>query len=232
MIFLGHNIIMGLVKKSDLEKCWSTNSKTRIPLFGKYISRNKFQSILWNLHISDDTGNPPCNQQGHDPLAKLWDFVDMIDQNFLFAYKPCQSLLFDEACCPFKGWLCVQVYNPMKPNISHIKLQISESQSRYILGYDVYTDKDTSCISLQSNPLNPECGKTTKIVLGLLEKCKILDKGHNIFKDNYYTSPELAEELYYHQTYCCGTVTMNSKDMPKTLANANIQPLQLISISA
>ena len=77
-IFLAHNIIMGLVKKSALEKYWSTNSKTRIPFFGKYISRNKFQSILWNLHISDDTGNPPCNQQGHDPLAKLRDFVDMI----------------------------------------------------------------------------------------------------------------------------------------------------------
>ena len=58
-IFIAHNIIMGLVKKSDLEKYWSTNTKTRLPLFGKYISRNKFQSILWNLHISDDTANPP-----------------------------------------------------------------------------------------------------------------------------------------------------------------------------
>ena len=67
------------------------------------MSRIKFQSILWNLHISDDTGNPPHNQQGHDPLEKLRDFVDMIDRNFLFAYKPSQSLSFDEACCPFKG---------------------------------------------------------------------------------------------------------------------------------
>ena len=115
----------------------------------------------------------------------------------------------------------------MKPNRFHIKLfQISESHSGYIFGYDVYTGKDTSCVSLQSNPLNPECDKTTKIVLGLLEKCKILDKGHNIYMDNYYTSPELAEELYYHQTYCCGTVKMNHKNMPKTLAKANIQPLQ------
>ena len=48
-IFLAHNIIVGLVKKSNLEKYWSTNSKTRIPYFGEYISRNKFQSILWNI---------------------------------------------------------------------------------------------------------------------------------------------------------------------------------------
>ena len=164
------------------------------------------------MHISDDT----ANQQGHDPLAKLRDFVDMIDQNFLFAHRPSQSLSFDEACCPLKGQLCLWVYNPMKPNRFHVKLfQISESQSGYILGYDVYTGKDTSCISSQSNPLNLECGKTTKTVLGLLEKCKILDKGHNIYMDNYYTSPELVEELYYHQTYCYGTVKMNRKDMPK-----------------
>ena len=74
--------------------------------------------------------------------------------------------------------------------------------------------------------LNPECSKTTKLVLGLLEKCKFLDKDHNIYMDNYYTSSELAEELYFRQTYCCGTVKMNRKDMPKTLAKANIQPLQ------
>ena len=67
------------------------------------MSRNKFQSILWNLHISDDTGNPPHNQQGHDPLAKLRDFVNMIDRNFLFAYKPSQSLLFMKLAVPSKA---------------------------------------------------------------------------------------------------------------------------------
>ena len=114
----------------------------------------------------------------------------------------------------------------MKPNRFHVKLfHISESQSGYILGYYVCTGKDTSCVSLHSKPLSPDCGKTTKIVLGLLEQCKLLDKGHHIYMDNYYTSPELAEELYY-QTYCCGTVKMNHKDMPRTLAKANIEHLQ------
>ena len=103
------------------------------------MSRNKFQSILWNLHISDDTANSPCNQPGHDPLAKLRDFVDMIDRNFLFAYKPAQALSFDEACCPFKGHLWFHIYNPMKPNRFHIKLfQIFESNSGYVLGYNIY----------------------------------------------------------------------------------------------
>ena len=57
-IFIAHNIIMGVIKKSDLEKYWSTNPTTRLPFFGKFMSRNKFQSILWNLHICDDSQNP------------------------------------------------------------------------------------------------------------------------------------------------------------------------------
>ena len=35
------------------------------------MSRNKFQSILWNLHIADDSQNPRHGQPGYDPLAKL-----------------------------------------------------------------------------------------------------------------------------------------------------------------
>ena len=45
-IFVAHNIIMGVVKKSDLEKYWSTNPTTWLPFFGNFMSRNKFQSIL------------------------------------------------------------------------------------------------------------------------------------------------------------------------------------------
>ena len=75
----------------------------------------------------------------------------------------------------------------------------------------MYIQVDTLCVSSHSKPPSPDCGKTTKIVLGLLEQCKLLDKDHHIYMDNYYTSPELAKELYYHQTYCCGTVKMNIK---------------------
>ena len=36
-IFIAHNIIMGLVKKSDLEKYWSTTKMTRLPFFWKIL---------------------------------------------------------------------------------------------------------------------------------------------------------------------------------------------------
>ena len=57
-MFLAHILIMGLVHKSDVEKYWNMNTYTKIPFFGKYMSRNRFQSILWNFHVNDDTKNP------------------------------------------------------------------------------------------------------------------------------------------------------------------------------
>ena len=43
--------------------------------------------------------------------------------------------------------------------------------------------------------------------------------------DNDYTSPELLEELYFRETYACGTVRNNRKGMPITVKAMNIKPL-------
>ena len=228
-MFIAHILVMGLVKKPDLEKYWNTNSKTKIPFFGQYMSRNRFQALLWNFHVNDDSDDPPPNRPGHDPLAKLRPFVDMVERNFIYAYQPSKALSFDEACCPFKGRLRFRVYNKSKPNTFHIKLfQVSESSSGYILGFHIYTGKNSSCISSHSKPLHPDCNKTTKIVLGLLETTQLLDKGHHIYMDNYYTSPELFSELYFRETYACGTARLNRKGMPISVKNAQLKPLESV----
>ena len=53
-MFLGHLIVMGLVHKNNMEKYWSQNKTIHTPFFGKYMSRNTFQSILSNLHLVDN----------------------------------------------------------------------------------------------------------------------------------------------------------------------------------
>ena len=117
----------------------------------------------------------------------------------------------------------------MKPNCFHIKLfQISEATSGYIIGFHIYTGKNASCVSTNSQPLDPDCTKTKKIVLGLLKTTNLLDKGHHIYMDNYYTSPELFSELYYCQTYACGTVRQNRKGLPTSVKQAKLKPLQSV----
>ena len=228
-MFIAHILIMGLMKKPDLEKYWNTNTKAKVPFFGQYMSRNRFQSLLWNFHVNDDSHNPPPNRAGYDLLCKICPFVDMLEWNFIYAYQPSKALSFDEACCPFEGCLRFRVYNPMKPNRFRIKLfQILEATSGYIVRFHIYTGKNGSCVSSLSCPLDPESTKTTKIVLGLLDLIKLLDKGHHIYIDNYYTSPELFSELFYRETYACETVRQNRKGLPTSVKQAKLKPLESV----
>ena len=57
-MFAAHTLIMGLVKKADLEKYWNMITKAKVPFFRQYVSRNRYQSLLWNFHINDDSANP------------------------------------------------------------------------------------------------------------------------------------------------------------------------------
>ena len=69
-IFMAHILIMSSVRKPTLHNYWSTKTLSRTPFFGTYLSRNKFQDILWNLHVADTTNNPPLGMPNHDPFSQ------------------------------------------------------------------------------------------------------------------------------------------------------------------
>ena len=222
-IFFAHLIVMGIVRKPKLEHYWSTTGVAQTPFFGKWMSRNRFTAILSNIHLTDDSTNPRYGQPGHDPLAKLRPFMDMCERNFCHVYRPQRNLSMDESCCPWKGRLRFKVYNPRKPARFHIKLyQMCEASSGYIVGFNVYTGKN-SCIDETVVFMDPESSKTSKIVLSLADKCDVLDKGHIIYCDNYYSSPELMEGLLFRDTLSCGTVRKNRKGFPAAVKNAKLQ---------
>lgn len=137
---------------------------------------------------------------------------------------PEKNLSFDEAICPFKGRVKFRVYNPAKPNRFGLKLyQVSESSSGYTIGCDVYhgqTNCSTYCDALE---INPELTTTIKIVIGLLSKCDLLNKGYHVYLDNNYNYPELAHELDLLNTYICGTLRKNRKNVPKAIQKVKLK---------
>ena len=56
-IIITHILIMSSVRKPALHNYWSRNTLSRTPFFWTYLSRNKFQDILWNLHVADTNNN-------------------------------------------------------------------------------------------------------------------------------------------------------------------------------
>ena len=170
------------------------------------MSRDRFLIILSKFHLDDNDLQVPQVQEGFDALHKVRPFVNLLMQKFNDVYSPEQNLNFDEATCPWKGRLQFRVYNPAKPTKFGIKLyQVCEASSGYCLGFDIYTS-DTSCREYaELVGTDPDATATTKIVVGLLVRCGLIDLGHHIYMDNYYTSPELFRELESQNTYACGT---------------------------
>ena len=218
-VFMSLVICMGLAEKRDLKEYWSTDFVVDTPFFKKYMCRDRFQSILANFHITDNSKAVARGEPGFDPLYKLRPIVTKLN-SFSDIYKPEKDLSFDEATCGWKGKLRFRVYNPAKPTRFGIKLyQVCEASTGYCIGFDIYTgDPTLSCTTYcEALGLDDNLNTTTKVVVGLLSKCGLLETGHHVYMDNYYTSPELFEELYLLNMYACGTLRKNRKQVPKAI---------------
>lgn len=79
----------------------------------------------------------------------------------------------------------------------------------YICTFDVYTGKDTSGSTVHAH------GLAYSIVMKLVQS--YLKKGHIVYTDNYYSSPQLFEDLWKEGTYASGTVWTNRKHFPDFL---------------
>ena len=101
--------------------------------------------------------------------------------------------------------------------------QVCEADLGYVIAFEVYVGKANSACIEMSKPIDTMVNDTTKHVLGLLEKGQLLDKGYNVFTDNYYTSPELLLECFYRQTFGMGTVRGNRKNIPKAVVRAKLK---------
>ena len=120
-LFVAHLIVIGILKKNSLEQYWSRDSILNTALFGHYMSRNHFQNILWNLHISNpDETNPQKGEANHDPLFLVRPMVDMMQRNFHTKNRLGKEISLDDSTCPFKGRAHFKCYNPPKKQTGSI----------------------------------------------------------------------------------------------------------------
>lgn len=203
---------MGIVKKTSIEAYWSTDPCVSTPFFGKFMSRNRFQWILTNLHMAPEPDR--VQDRPTDKLYKIRPFLDMISKNFLSYYIPNRELAIDEGGVPFRGRVSFRCYNPSKPAKFQMKIyQLCESHSGYVLSFDAYTGKteDTDLVAFANTT------KIAKVVIYLMEQAGAFGWCHHLYMDNYYTSPQLFAELLERETYAAGTVRSTRAGLPKGL---------------
>ena len=202
-VFLAHVILMARIKLHSVSDYWARNSLYTLPIFGKYMSRDRFQLLMQFLHISDRR-----RENEMDPLRKLRPVLTVLKRKFQEYFKPFQKLVIDESLVLFKGRLSFKQYIPSKRHRFGIKLfMLCDCDSGMILDFILYTGKATE-ISRNDN-----LGVSGAVVKQLIQP--YLGKGHVLYTDGWYTSPDLCQFLHEHNTGFVGTVRRTRKNMPK-----------------
>ena len=179
------------------------------PVFRKILSLDKFKQILKYLHFSDNSNAPSKTEESYDRLWKIRNIFDILVKNFKNAYNPAQNCVVDEIIVTFKGRVIFRQYIPKKHKRWGIKIYKLCDETAYTCDMKVYLGKDKA--ESYEGKSAPE-----SVVINLIQDLK--GKGHNLFIDNFFTSPSLL--LYLRDEClinCCGTVRKNRKNMPKDL---------------
>lgn len=165
---------------------------------------DRFLLISKLLHFSDNEAALPKER---DSLQKIRFIVDHLRKKYKEAFCPFRNICIDESLLLFRGRVFFRQYIPSKRHRFGIKFfLLCDCETGYILDFLVYTGASTNVKEFDG--VN-NIGKSGNIVLTLLEP--YLNKGHTLFVDNWYTSPNLFDCLHKNETNACGTVKTNRK---------------------
>ena len=193
---------MSQVKKHRIREYWSTDPLIETPIFGTIFARDRYDSLLRYLHFVNNEKTSTS-----DLLSKLGSVLDDLKTKFNGAMYPYQNLVLDESLMLWKGRLSFKQYIPSKRSRFGIKLyMLCDCRTGFVLDFLVYTGLSTSTI--RDNTI----GVSGAIVMKMIDK--YLYKGHNLYVDNWYSSPALFEVLHQKKTGACGTVQVNRRGLP------------------
>ena len=146
-----------------------------------------------------------------DKLVKIRPFVQHLQKVFKENFNCGKNFAIDEAMIPYKGKLSFKQRILGKPVRWGIKVfELCDSETACLSRFEVYLGKarDPEREDEQTSAI----GKGGAVVARLTNDFH--HKGHQLFTDNWYTSPALCLFLQSRGIYTCGTVRANRKGFP------------------
>ena len=109
----------------------------------------------------------------------------------------------------FKGRVIFKQYIPKKRKRFGIKLYKLCDSNGYTYDIGVYLGKDRQRATQHLTATHATVANLTRRVEGV---------GHKLYMDNFFSSPDLYDDLIQKKIYCCGTETKQTGDAkgPKT----------------
>ncbi|XP_049796511.1 piggyBac transposable element-derived protein 4-like [Schistocerca nitens] len=100
---------------------------------------------------------------------------------------------------------------PYYNNLKERLYAVAEASSGYVVNFEVYAGK-----RIVDN-------SSSAVILRLLSDSSLLNKGHTVYLDRFYSSPELFQQLAEKGTGAVGTVNKSRKGLPKDLVSAKLK---------
>ena len=207
--FLGASIVMGIMKTPVQDLFWYKDKLFHPSCLENKFSRHRFEQLQQYLHTADtsNSNQPATTRANSDRLAQIRPVLDKVQSACLKEYAPHCEVSIDEAMIGFSGRLSFKQYVPLKPTKRGIKVWVrADPYNGYVNDFQVYTGRVRG---------GPEKDLGSRVVKDLM--APILDKGHRLFCDSFFSSPALFKELLENETYGCGTVKANRKGLPPNL---------------
>ena len=151
------------------------------------MARNRFFHILRFLHFENNEYTRNHDDPNYDRLWKVWKIFDTLYNKFCEMYNPTEHLAVDEVIVFYKGRVVFRQYIPKKYKRFGIKIYKLCDSLGYSYDMRVYLGKERQHATA-------EITATHGTVLQVIRRVE--DLGHNVFMDNYFTSPALFDDLF------------------------------------
>ncbi len=126
-------------------------------------------------------------------------------QHWQSEHYPDRKISIDETIIPFKGRTGIKVYKPNKPHKWGLNCwNVAESCTGYVWNAELYQGKRNS---------ETDVGMYKTLVHRMCQP--LFGRGHHIYMDNLFSSPELYTDLADHQMGACGTLRVNRIGTPE-----------------
>lgn len=206
--YLGLVLFTSLVKLTSIQDYWRRNDVTSHPFPASIMTRSRFQTLTWNLHLSDvekDRENDrKKGESEHDKLFRLRPLYDHVRAACKTSYHPRKELAIDERMVVKKE---KSGFTQYKPNKWGIKLFVlADCSNGYTVDFAVYVGK-------ASDP--SAHGLSYDAVMNLVQP-GFLGTGYHVYMDSFYTSPKLFADLAALKFGACGTYRENRRGCPSS----------------
>ncbi|XP_048866623.1 piggyBac transposable element-derived protein 3-like [Brienomyrus brachyistius] len=213
--YIGLVFYMAMVKLDHITDYWRQNTFFSQILPPKVMSRDRYRTISWNVHMSDPDADPANDQKlgtpQHDRLFRLKPLMTTIQDACKAFYQPRRSLAVDERMVATKAKTRMTQYMKAKPTKCGFKLFVLvDCSNGYTVDFSVFTGKD----DFRSGQ-----GLSYDSVMSLLNR-RYLGCGYHVYMNNFHTSVKLLTDLFSQSVGACGTYRDNRKGCPRPPSNA------------